>query len=299
VRPRSQALEALQRQLASAGYIAEPGAAAALLLMRDLGRPLLLEGDAGVGKTELAKALAQILGTRLIRLQCYEGLDAQSAMYEWNYRRQLLATCAQLCSAPPPSAKPIDAPVVTFATRGTGEAAATIATVRKRRRVWVRLSRRRAAATDSASLARAARRGIDRIRVLTSDPPSGPVAMQTRPRGAKIHALPTSGAPSMNTRRVVSSAFASAVALGLIGAAADAAAQERRKEACYGIAKKGQNDCSNLSGTHSCAGQSKVDFDPGEWRYVPKGSCKKLKGMTADEVKAPAAYGDKPAKTGY
>ena len=89
--PRSQALQALQQQLAGAGYIAEPSLAAALLLMRDLGRPLLLEGDAGVGKTELAKALAQILGTRLIRLQCYEGLDAQSAMYEWNYQRQLLA----------------------------------------------------------------------------------------------------------------------------------------------------------------------------------------------------------------
>jgi uncharacterized membrane protein len=102
----------------------------------------------------------------------------------------------------------------------------------------------------------------------------------------------------MNTRRVVSSALASAFALGLIGTAADASAQEKPKEACYGIAKKGQNDCSNLSGSHSCAGQSKVDFDPGEWRYVPKGTCKKLKGMTADEVKAPAPYGETPAKPG-
>jgi len=89
--PRSQALQALQQQLAGTGYIAEPSLAAALLLMRELGRPLLLEGDAGVGKTELAKALATILGTRLIRLQCYEGLDAQQSMYEWNYQRQLLA----------------------------------------------------------------------------------------------------------------------------------------------------------------------------------------------------------------
>jgi len=89
--PRSQLLQTLQQQLAGVGYIAEPGLVAALLLMRDLGRPLLLEGDAGVGKTELAKALAQILGTQLIRLQCYEGLDAQSSMYEWNYQRQLLA----------------------------------------------------------------------------------------------------------------------------------------------------------------------------------------------------------------
>ncbi len=59
--------------------------------MQDLQRPLLLEGDAGVGKTEVAKVLAEIRGTRLIRLQCYEGLDAHAAMYEWNYQRQLLA----------------------------------------------------------------------------------------------------------------------------------------------------------------------------------------------------------------
>jgi MoxR-like ATPase len=81
----------LQRELESAGYIAEPALAAALLLMLDLGRPLLLEGDAGVGKTEIAKALASVRQARLIRLQCYEGLDVHSAMYEWNYQRQLLA----------------------------------------------------------------------------------------------------------------------------------------------------------------------------------------------------------------
>ena len=84
-------LAVLQQKLAEAGYIAEPSLAAALLLMQALGRPLLLEGDAGVGKTEVAKVLAQLLGTRLIRLQCYEGLDAHAAMYEWNYQRQLLA----------------------------------------------------------------------------------------------------------------------------------------------------------------------------------------------------------------
>jgi len=61
------------------------------LLMQDLGRPLLLEGDAGVGKTEVAKVLANVRHARLIRLQCYEGLDAHTAMYEWNYQRQLLA----------------------------------------------------------------------------------------------------------------------------------------------------------------------------------------------------------------
>ncbi len=81
----------MQRQLEGAGYIAEPSLAAALLLTLDLGRPLLLEGDAGVGKTEIAKALATLRATRLIRLQCYEGLDVHSAMYEWNYQRQLLA----------------------------------------------------------------------------------------------------------------------------------------------------------------------------------------------------------------
>jgi MoxR-like ATPase len=81
----------LQSQLAAAGYIAEPALAAALLLMLGLGRPLLLEGDAGVGKTEVAKALAAVRGARLIRLQCYEGLDVHAAMYEWNYQRQLLA----------------------------------------------------------------------------------------------------------------------------------------------------------------------------------------------------------------
>jgi len=88
---RSQAIADLQQRLAAAGYIAEPALAAALLLMQDLGRPLLLEGDAGVGKTEVAKVLAQLHATRLIRLQCYEGLDAHAAMYEWNYQRQLLA----------------------------------------------------------------------------------------------------------------------------------------------------------------------------------------------------------------
>ena len=89
--PRAQELATWQADLAQAGYIAEPGLVAALLLMQDLGRPLLLEGDAGVGKTEVAKVLASVRGTRLIRLQCYEGLDAHAAMYEWNYQRQLLA----------------------------------------------------------------------------------------------------------------------------------------------------------------------------------------------------------------
>ncbi|MEF2279046.1 MoxR family ATPase [Deinococcus sp. YIM 134068] len=72
------------------GYVAGDALATALRLVVALGRPLLLEGPAGVGKTEAAKTLAGALGTRLIRLQCYEGLDAQAALYEWNYARQLL-----------------------------------------------------------------------------------------------------------------------------------------------------------------------------------------------------------------
>jgi MoxR-like ATPase len=91
VTQRMAEIAGLQQQLAAAGYIAERSFAAALLLMIDLGRPLLVEGDAGVGKTEVAKALATVRRTRLIRLQCYEGLDAHAAMYEWNYQRQLLA----------------------------------------------------------------------------------------------------------------------------------------------------------------------------------------------------------------
>ncbi|CAG9168444.1 hypothetical protein LMG23992_01133 [Cupriavidus laharis] len=81
----------LQRRLDAHGYIAERSLAATLLLALEMRRPLLLEGEAGVGKTEVGKALARLLDARLIRLQCYEGLDAHAAMYEWNYQRQLLA----------------------------------------------------------------------------------------------------------------------------------------------------------------------------------------------------------------
>jgi MoxR-like ATPase len=83
--------KALQARLAAVGYIADDALAMALCLATQMRRPLLLEGEAGVGKTEVGKALARALGTRLIRLQCYEGLDASSAIYEWNYQRQLLA----------------------------------------------------------------------------------------------------------------------------------------------------------------------------------------------------------------
>ena len=72
-------------------YVADRSLATALYLALKLGRPLFLEGEAGVGKTEIGKVLSEALGRRLIRLQCYEGLDAHAAMYEWNYQRQLLA----------------------------------------------------------------------------------------------------------------------------------------------------------------------------------------------------------------
>jgi MoxR-like ATPase len=78
-------------RLATVGYVADRDIATALWLMDYLKRPLLLEGEAGVGKTEVAKALAAVHGAELIRLQCYEGLDQNAALYEWNYQRQLLA----------------------------------------------------------------------------------------------------------------------------------------------------------------------------------------------------------------
>src|SRR6516164_10030340 len=81
----------IAQALARSGYIADSELATAISLMQLLKRPLLLEGEAGVGKTEVAKALASVHATELIRLQCYEGLDQSSALYEWNYQRQLLA----------------------------------------------------------------------------------------------------------------------------------------------------------------------------------------------------------------
>jgi MoxR-like ATPase len=81
----------ISERLAAVGYVADRDLATSLWLMELLNRPLLLEGEAGVGKTEVAKALAAAHGYDLIRLQCYEGLDQNAALYEWNYQRQILA----------------------------------------------------------------------------------------------------------------------------------------------------------------------------------------------------------------
>src|SRR3954466_1216602 len=86
----TRSIEAIQDDFRGRDYITDRSLATAVFLALELGRPLLLEGEAGVGKTELAKVLAASLGARLIRLQCYEGLDVNTAVYEWNYPRQML-----------------------------------------------------------------------------------------------------------------------------------------------------------------------------------------------------------------
>jgi MoxR-like ATPase len=86
----TRTIDAIQDDFRTRGYITDRSLATAVFLALELERPLLLEGEAGVGKTELAKVLASSLDTRLIRLQCYEGLDVNNAVYEWNYPRQML-----------------------------------------------------------------------------------------------------------------------------------------------------------------------------------------------------------------
>src|SRR5687767_15288112 len=83
-------VEAVQAALAAHDYLADEGLATAVFLALQLRRPLLLEGEAGVGKTEVAKVLSRWTGGELLRLQCYEGIDAAQAVYEWDYARQLL-----------------------------------------------------------------------------------------------------------------------------------------------------------------------------------------------------------------
>ncbi len=85
----------------------------------------------------------------------------------------------------------------------------------------------------------------------------------------------------MNQRAMIAATAAAVMSVGLM--AAPAAAQE--KEKCFGIAKAGQNDCANVFGTHSCAGQSKVDMDKSEWKYVAKGTCKSMNGLSQEEAK--------------
>ena len=93
----------------------------------------------------------------------------------------------------------------------------------------------------------------------------------------------------MPQRLIAPSTLASILALGLAQAAfAHEAATEPGKEKCYGIAKAGQNDCANLSGTHSCAGQATTDKDPGEWKFVAKGTCTALGGMSAADARKKA-----------
>jgi len=83
-------IESLQHAMERVGYVADEAIATAVFLAREMRKPLLIEGEAGGGKTELAKVLARLLDTELIRLQCYEGLDVNTALYEWNYPRQML-----------------------------------------------------------------------------------------------------------------------------------------------------------------------------------------------------------------
>lgn len=86
----NEQIRSMQAAMERWGYVAEPEIATAVYLAREMCKPLLVEGDAGVGKTEIAKVLARVLSTELVRLQCYEGLDTNTALYEWNYQRQLL-----------------------------------------------------------------------------------------------------------------------------------------------------------------------------------------------------------------
>ena len=98
--PRFGSIAEVRSSLADAGYLADESMAGVVHLADRLGKPVLVEGPAGTGKTELAKSVARITGSRLIRLQCYEGLDESKALYEWNYKKQLLRIQAQRVVGP-------------------------------------------------------------------------------------------------------------------------------------------------------------------------------------------------------
>ena len=93
--PEPQSVAQVREGLGKVGYLADEAAALVSFLAQRLGKPVLVEGPAGVGKTELAKALSRATDRRLVRLQCYEGLDEAKALYEWNYRKQLLRIQAE------------------------------------------------------------------------------------------------------------------------------------------------------------------------------------------------------------
>ncbi|HUD15680.1 MAG TPA: MoxR family ATPase, partial [Acidimicrobiales bacterium] len=88
--PRFDSIDGVRQGLADVHYLADDGIAGVVFLADRLAKPVLVEGPAGTGKTELAKSVARLTGSRLIRLQCYEGLDESKALYEWNYKKQLL-----------------------------------------------------------------------------------------------------------------------------------------------------------------------------------------------------------------
>ncbi|HEV7713279.1 MAG TPA: AAA family ATPase, partial [Asanoa sp.] len=115
--PLPDSPKALAEALATTGYLADEGLATAGFLALKLGRPLFLEGEAGVGKTAFAQALAAATGATFVRLQCYEGLDAAQALYDWDFPRQILhlraaeaaATAAATATGTPPDAAAIEA----------------------------------------------------------------------------------------------------------------------------------------------------------------------------------------------
>src|SRR5687767_10717328 len=90
VNPKQLTIEQVQEILLEEKYVCDRALATVVYLSLIMGKPLLLEGEAGVGKTEIAKVLAKVLDAKLIRLQCYEGLDSNTALYEWNYPKQML-----------------------------------------------------------------------------------------------------------------------------------------------------------------------------------------------------------------